>query len=374
MSAPRIAIAAPRQDAWSETFIAAHMQRLRGVERILVDGELPNRVVNGPLLLHRHGPGRIMDHVLAMAMGTDTQGLLRGRIARLLRKERIDVLLAEYGTCAAALAGPCHKAGVALVAHFHGVDAHKASTIEAAGGYRDLFARAAALVVVSRAMEAQLIALGAPKDKVIYNCYGIDATRFVAGDPEQAPPHFIAVGRFVDKKAPHLTMGAFKRVLAVVPDARLTMAGQGPLWESCVQRVKAEGLGEHIDLCGLKGPDEIAGLMRGSRAFVQHSVRALSGDSEGTPLAVLEAMATGLPVVATRHTGIGDVVAHGVNGLLCEEFDVATMAANLIALAKEPARAGEMGRAGRAAVLEKHRVEDSISRLQAVLEKAAGAR
>jgi len=160
-------------------------------------------------------------------------------------------------------------------------------------------------------------------------------------------------------------------LLLNVPDARLTMVGQGPLWESCVQRVRSEGLADRVALPGVKEPAEVAALMRGARAFVQHSVRALSGDSEGTPLAVLEAMASGLPVIATRHTGIGDVVVHEEHGLLCDEFDVAAMAAHMERVARHPDLAGRMGRAGRVHVEKHHRVEDSVARLQAILDRCA---
>ncbi|MBP7408377.1 MAG: glycosyltransferase, partial [Flavobacteriales bacterium] len=367
----RIAIATPSENAYSETFIAAHMQRLRDVELIMVDGSLPNRVVDGPLLLHRSGAGRIMDHAKARLARTTTQGLLRERIQRMLRQRGIQVVLAEYGNTGEAILESCQRAGVPLVVHFHGFDAHRTDQIERMGRYQRIFAHAAALVVVSRAMEAQLLALGAPRDKVIYNCYGIDVQRFAAGNPSQAPPHFVSVGRFVDKKAPHMLLGSFMAMAARVPDARLTMVGDGVLWESCVQRVRAAGLEGRVSLCGVKEQNEIAALMRGARAFVQHSVRALSGDSEGTPLAVLEAMASGLPVIATRHTGIGDVVVHEERGLLCDEFDVAAMAEHMERIAHDPDLAGRMGRAGRIHVEKDHRVEDSVARLQAILDRCA---
>ncbi|HRH39015.1 MAG TPA: hypothetical protein PK760_11745, partial [Flavobacteriales bacterium] len=127
MAAPRILIASPSANAWSETFIAAHMSRLHGVEAIITDGILPSRVFNGPVLLAQEGNARLKDQLMAKLRGTDTQGLLRHRVTHLLRDRRIDVVLAEYGTCAHALIGPCRAAGVPLVAHFHGFDAHKQS-------------------------------------------------------------------------------------------------------------------------------------------------------------------------------------------------------------------------------------------------------
>lgn len=370
--AQRIAIASPSENAWSETFIAAHIDRLAGVELVLSGGELPTRVVNGPALRSYGGFSFIKDHVLARLLRTDLHGLVKRRLSKELREARIDVVLAEYGTTAHAMIEPCKRAGLPLVAHFHGFDAHKESAATATGNYAELFQYAAALIVVSRAMEQRLLDLGAPREKLLYSCYGIDVDRFALGDPAAAPPHFVAVGRFVDKKAPHLTLSAFELLLQRVPESRLTFAGQGPLWESCQQRVRSGPLAGKVDLCGVRKPEEVSALLRGARGFVQHSVRALSGDMEGTPLAVLEAMATGVPVIATRHAGIPDVVEHGTHGLLCDEFDVEGMAANMERVALDAALAGELGRQGRISAERLHRVEDHIARLQAVLAKAAG--
>lgn len=368
---PRICIAAPRMGLWSETFIAAHVQHLRNVSLVLTDGVLPSRVHEGPLLLRRSGPGRLLDHAEARLRRTDIDGLLRARITSVLREHRIQVVLAEYGTCADALAESCAKAGVALVAHFHGFDAHNSSALRDTGRYERLFKSVHALVVVSRGMEQQLLDLGAPRDKVIYSSYGIDVDRFVAGRADLAAPHFLAVGRFVEKKAPHLTLSAFEQALQQVPEVRLTMVGHGPLWESCAQRVRVGPLAGRVHLVGVRDHAEVAALMRTARAFVQHSVEALSGDREGTPLAVLEAMASALPVIATRHAGINDVVAHEQHGLLCDEFDTNTMADHIVRLAKDPELAARLGAAGRAQAESSFRLPDSIARLQVIVNAAA---
>jgi glycosyltransferase involved in cell wall biosynthesis len=272
----------------------------------------------------------------------------------------------------AEVLGACEATGIPLVVHFHGFDAHRTDYIERYGRYRELFRYAKALVVVSRAMEAQLLALGAPRAKVIYNCYGIDVERFVPGDAATAPPHFTAVGRFADKKAPHLTLQAFRKVLDLRPEAKLTMVGQGRLWEECNRLVQESGMQHAVDLCGVKRPEEIVALLHGSRAFVQHSVVTTTNDHEGTPLAVLEAMATAVPVVATRHAGIADVVEHGERGLLCAEHDVDAMARHMVRLIDDPAEAQRMGRAGRAYVEVFHRVEVQVAALQRILQHAAG--
>jgi len=324
-----------------------------------------------PLLLPATAKARLRSYWERNILGLDQPTQRSRRTVEVLRERKVQVLLAEYGNMAATLVDVCKEAEVPLVAHFHGYDAHIHKVVEESQGYRSLFAFASALVVVSRSMEQRLLDLGAPREKVIYNCYGIDVERFTAGAPTEAPPHFLAIGRFVDKKAPALTLFAFRAVVDQRPEARLTMVGHGPLWEACRQLVVALRLETHVDLCGVQSQERVAELLRSSRAFVQHSVVTQDGDSEGTPLAVLEAMASGIPVVGTRHAGIGDVVKHGERGLLCDELDVDAMAANMLRLVDDPDLSGTMGRAGRAYVEQHHRIEDRIASLQEILDRVA---
>ena len=123
-----------------------------------------------------------------------------------------------------------------------------------------------------------------------------------------------------------------------------------------------------MELLGRCPHSEVGALMQQARAFVQHSVRALSGDSEGTPVAVIEAGASGLPVVATRHAGIPDVIIEGETGFLVDEGDVAGMAAYMIQLARGPALAAGMGQAGRKRIEEHFSMEKSIGNLWKIIE------
>lgn len=367
----RIAIATPNREAYSETFIAAHIKRLEDVVLTLTDGALPCSLGDGtPILLGTPGY-RWRNRWESWALRLDVKERVRRRITMLLRQHRVDVVLAEYGHTGEELLASCRQAHVPLVVHFHGYDAHTDRMLLKHGNYARIFGGAAALVVVSRSMEAQLLKLGAPREKVIYNCYGVDVESFANAAPAHSAPQFLAVGRFVEKKAPLLTLLAFREVVQQRSDARLIMAGSGHQWEAAAQVVRGLGLTGLVDLCGVKEPAEVAALMQQSRAFVQHSVVSMSGDCEGTPLAVLEAMASGIPVVATRHAGIADVVAHGERGLLCDEFDVHAMAANMLRLASDPALAGRMGAAARAYMLAHHRVQDSVRALQGVLSAIA---
>ncbi|MBK7247037.1 MAG: glycosyltransferase [Flavobacteriales bacterium] len=196
----RIAIATPSRDTWSETFIAAHLERLKEVVLVLSDGSLPYTANGAPMLTPRSLSGRLVNVFEQRVRKKSNAILLRERITKELRHHRTDVLLAEYGPTAEELIKSARAAGVPLVAHFHGYDAHKKAPLERYGNYKRLFYAAAAIVVVSRAMEQQMLALGAPRERLHYIVYGTDTERFTSGDPAANLPHFVAVGRFTDKK------------------------------------------------------------------------------------------------------------------------------------------------------------------------------
>jgi len=237
-----------------------------------------------------------------------------------------------------------------------------------------MFEIASAIVAVSRDMEQQLIALGAPQDKVHYCPCGVDVELFDGADPATSKPTFVATGRFVDKKAPYLTLLAFRTVVSRIPEARLVFFGDGPLLDTCRQLAKTLGLSGHIEFRGPRPNGEVAETLRSSRAFVQHSIRPMDGDSEGTPVAILEAGAAGLPVVATRHAGIKDVVIERETGFLVDEGDIGTMADHMIQLAQSPSFAGTMGQQARKHIAGNFSLEKGIGRLWTVLENAIASR
>jgi glycosyltransferase involved in cell wall biosynthesis len=263
--------------------------------------------------------------------------------------------------------------GVPLIVHFHGYDASNHEVIERhREGYERLFQKATAHIVVSRAMERALVAMGAPPNRVRYNPCGVDPELFREGNPAEAPPTFLAVGRLVEKKAPHLLILAFAEVHRRAPAARLRIVGGGPLSGVCWDLVAGLGLRDAVDFLGPQPHNVVREEMGRSRAFVQHSVVAESGDSEGTPVAVMEAGAAALPVVSTRHAGIPDVVQEGTTGLLVDERDVAGMAEAMLQLAHDPARAQAMGRAARLRVREHFSMDRSIKTLWTIVQEASG--
>ena len=128
------------------------------------------------------------------------------------------------------------------------------------------------------------------------------------------------------RKHPILRSWRLPKRIADHPDARLRMVGNGPLLSPCQDLAEALGLQHAITFLGEQPHEVIQAEMRNARCFVQHSIMAQDGNSEGLPNVILEAGASGLPVVSTRHAGIVDAVIEGETGLLVDEKDIAGMA------------------------------------------------
>jgi glycosyltransferase involved in cell wall biosynthesis len=370
-----VCVISPNASAYSETFIRAHIEGLAATVRVLHGGWFPTQTEDGsPLLSGRIG-SRAVRACARRLLRRPPEYFSARALARFLASSGVEVVLAEYGPTGVAVRDACARADIPLVVHFHGFDAYHQPTLQTHGSaYARMFEDAAAVVAVSRDMERALLALGARRERLFYNPYGVDTTLFASGEPAAAPPAFVAVGRFVEKKAPQLVVLAFAEVWRACPEARLLMVGDGPLLGATQQLARALDLGNAVEFLGPRAHADVATIMRRARAFVQHSVVATDGDSEGTPVAVLEAGAAGVPVVATRHGGIPDAVVSGETGLLVDEGDVRAMARCMLQLAKDPQLAGRLGDAARVRICAEFSVEKAMNGLLRILEDARGLR
>jgi colanic acid/amylovoran biosynthesis glycosyltransferase len=373
-----VCIIQPRIGELTETFIEAHFRRTsHRVLRLECDPYPTHTATGRPLAhlghtsVHRLPLGLIgfermrADRVLARRL---PKWYRERALVRYLRRRHIDVVLAEYGPTGVAIRPACNAAEIPLVVHFHGYDAYKTAVLASLHNeYQALFRDAAAIVTVSRDMQSHLIELGAPFEKVLFNPYGIDVNLFNVARPKLNPPDFLAVGRFVEKKSPQRTIRAFSSVAQLHPEARLTMVGDGPLLDESMELVKQLDASRRVRFLGPRSHADVARLMQKARCFVTPA----SGDKEGTPLAVLEAMASGLAVISTRHGGITDVVAEGETGILVDEGDVVTMAQSMSRLIEDPNLAARFGAAGRDFILREHTIEERMKRLDSILEDAA---
>ena len=360
----RLCILKPNRNVYSETFIARQITLLKPV-KVLHEGWYPT-VEDGISFLPF--PFR---HLFF-------RGLFRNLLPRLYHRyytrklsnyfiqNRIDAVVANYGPMGVTVADACAAARIPLIVHFHGFDAyHRATVRKYREGYRRLFDQAAALIAVSGDMTSALLNLGADEKKIWFNPYAVDAALFGPTDPAAAGPVFLFAGRFTPKKAPSLLIRSFAKVLEEVPEARLVMMGDGGLLPTARSLAAELNIADRVEFTGAKTHGEVAEAMAHARAFVQHSLTAEDGDKEGTPNTVLEASCRALPVVSTAHAGIREAVIHGKTGYLVEEGDWQQMAEYMIALARDPRLAQQLGAAGRHHVTEHY----STARQQKTFEQ-----
>lgn len=370
----RICIVHPNQGPECETFIQSHIMGLNGVAAVLYGGHMPLFNQSGDQL-HPGLPQNASQLFSpdGVAEGDD-QIQATGNIAEFLKVENVEVVLAEYGPTGVAMLEACALSGVPLVTHFHGFDATlKPVLAKYEKGYERLFREAETIVAVSEVMKHDLLQLGAQRDRLVVNPYGVDSSLFRSACPEEAKAHFVAVGRFVEKKSPLTVVRVFARVAEEVPGASLEMIGDGSLRAECIDLAKQLGVDDRVKFSGVRSHAEVAESMRRARCFVQHSVTPASGDKEGTPNSVLEAAASGLPVVSTRHAGITEAVVHGETGLLCEERDEESMFRNMMTMATDPVLAGRYGRAGREHVRANYDYRGRLCRLYEIVRSASGS-
>lgn len=196
---------------------------------------------------------------------------------------------------------------------------------------------------------------------VVRNC--VDTERFRPADREPAgPPRVVSVARLVHEKAPLVLMEAFALARRDVPEARLTLVGEGPLLPQVQERMAQLGIIGAVEI--IPGCGEVRPHLARAAVFVLASRR------EGSPNAVLEAMASGLPVVAARTGGIPELVEHGVTGLLVEPDAPADFAQALARLLADPALCARMGAAGRQRAVERHSPQAMVRATEHVLLEA----
>jgi colanic acid/amylovoran biosynthesis glycosyltransferase len=363
---PRIAIISPNKDGLSESFIRAHIENLGFEKFIFYGGFIPtqfrdNRIYNPSLLKLALSKLKFVNMCFDFEMKA---------VIKLLKKLKIDLVFTEYGQTGAEMMKICQQLNIPLIVHFHGYDAYRRDVLEQYHNkYRGMFKYASRIIAVSHDMEKQLQKLGSPKNKILYNPCGPNDS-FYKIMPDFHSDQLLSVGRFVNKKAPFLTILAFKKALESCPNLKLMMVGDGYLLDICKTMSKALNLETSLTFAGAIKHDQIYDFFAKSFCFIQHSVLTSENDSEGTPVGILEASAAGLPVISTRHAGIPDIVIHEKTGLLVEELDIVAMAASIIHLAKSRNQAQQMGSNGRTLISTQFSLKKHISNLNQVILEA----
>ena len=361
-----VAMISPNENAASETFIRAQRDLLRANVKFYYNGTLPT-VFNGKKLLNHP-----LFAAWSLARNKSIKFLRETALTSSFKNQKIEICFAHFGPVAVEMLPICKKLKIPLIAHFHGFDISDENTLRNyIERYRQMFEYASYIIAVSKVMQQKIIDIGNESNtiskKVIYNpCAPNDA--FFDIIPNYSQKLFAGAGRFVDKKAPYAVILAFRKVLEKHPDAKLVLLGTGFLYDVCKELVDYFGLQNSIRLPGVFTPADFKSLLENALCFVQHSLTASSGDMEGTPVAILEASAAGLPVVSTFHAGIPDVIIDGKTGLLVLERDIDGMAQKMLFILDNQEKAKEMGIAGKKNIRENFSMSKHISKLNELVD------
>ena len=359
-------------------FIRAHVEHLQG-EKVCVDHWYPDYRHQGRTIRYFHSmhPARakarkLLPQFLYQRVVTRnelSESAVHDALAGFFRDLDVDVILAEFGTTGADVWKHARDLDIPLIVHFHGHDAHRSSTVDPyREKYREMFKYAFRIVSVSNYMTKALIELGADPSRIVTNPYG-PRPAFFDSRPDYSRT-VLCLGRFTDIKANHLTLMAFREALKRVPDAHLMMVGDGELLETCRSLAEVWGISKSVTFAGAIPHSDVQRLFSNACCFAQHSVVPSYGDAEGTPVAILEAGAAGLPVVSTRHAGIADAVVHGETGFLVEERDVEGMGEYLSTLLGDQSLAESMGAKAREHIRLNYNIDRHISCLQELVDAA----
>ena len=390
MTSPGLAVCTPFVGLASETFVERHLTGLApGHTLTVVSGmRMPSPAVwepPGPVLRLEGAPplaparrqlGRVTAKLRGRPSGqwrwrpspTDLE-----RLAAALDAAGVEVVLTEFLDVWLPLLPWLRARGHRVFAHAHGYDI---SVRLREPWWREryrAYEHVDGIVTVSELSRQRLIALGLDGERIRVVPCGVDVPAEPRLRPEGDTVEVLAVGRMVPKKHPLATIEAFRRAASGDPRLRLTMVGDGPLLEEARAAVVGADLDDRVRLLGARSHDEVLQRLAGADVFAQHSVvDPHTGDEEGLPVAVLEAMAAALPVVSTRHAGIPEAVEEGTTGLLVQEGDVHGMASALAALAGDASRRRAYGLAGHRRAAERFSWAGERRALRALLGLDAG--
>jgi glycosyltransferase involved in cell wall biosynthesis len=264
----------------------------------------------------------------------------RARLLKGCRRRGVDLVHAHFGPDGLDALDLSRGLGVPLVVTFWGYDATMTDeALLAHGGLlesfvhrrAELFEESSMILAVSQFIADELRRQGAPESKLRVHHVGVPREELAPRAPGE--PVVLFVGRQVEKKGLGDLVEAMAEVRSHVAGARLVVAGDGPLQERNEARVRELGL--DVDFVGWMTPPQVVELLKGVRVLCVPSRRASNGDAEGLPTVIPEALALGLPVVGTRHSGIPEALDGDLGGLLADEGDVAGIAGQLTAVLED---------------------------------------
>lgn len=304
-------------------------------------------------------------------------------IIKLARRIRPTLIHAHFGFDGVEAWPVAQVLGVPLVVTLHGSDITTAMDWFADGragrrwqSYPARLARLAQqkrvhFVAVSENIRQAALAAGLPAAKISVRYIGVDTKRFApSGLPVgKRAPVILFLGRLVEKKGASYLLDAFEIVRRLIPEAELIIAGDGPEISGLAARAMTIG---GVRLTGAFNAEQARGWLATARVLCAPSVTAQSGDAEGLQIVILEAQASGVPVVTSARGGATEGIINGETGFAFAERDIEAMAAHLHCLLSDDAMAQAFSSAATRFMEQKFEIGRCTAALETLYDKAAG--
>jgi colanic acid/amylovoran biosynthesis glycosyltransferase len=297
-------------------------------------------------------------------------------IARVLNETKAQLFHIYFGHIAVLLRPLIRQLQKPSLVSFHGadvlVDMQKPAYRRATEEMLSLVRR---VLVRSDSLRRAVIDLGCAPEKIEIQRAGIPLADFPFRErplPDNGQWRLLQAGRLIEKKGWKTTLRAFARFRKEFAGARLTIAGEGPQLEELQSLARELQIDGAVDFVGFVSQEELRTLFYSSHIFLHPSETGRDGNQEGVPNSMLEAMAAGLPVFATRHGGIPEAVENNLSGILVNERDHRALADALIDCAKDPARLAAMGCAASESVVKNFNQTEQARLLEEIYLREIG--
>ena len=297
-----------------------------------------------------------------------------GVLARLLERRHADLMHVYFGHTGVHLLPFIQRWPRPVVVSFHGMDIQtRAHDANYESRLRELLQAATLVLARSDSLLARLSELGCPESKLRMNRTGIPLDQFPYAAreiPRDGAWHFVQACRLIEKKGIDDALHALAKFTAKFPNAHFTIAGDGPLRGELEKLTHELGLHDKVTFAGFLKGTELRDLYHRAHIFIHPSRMTADHNQEGVPNSMLEAMATGLPVIATLHGGIPEAVRYDVSGILVAERDRAALFDAMIKLTTGSCVWQDMSEAASAEVREKFESTAQIAKLEVVYDEA----
>lgn len=258
-----------------------------------------------------------------------------------------------------------------IVTTFHGYDLSMFILNNDKTVYKDLFHKGDLFLPISNYWKKRLIKLNCDKNKILVHHMGISLDKFKYSErkiPADKAVKILTIGRLTEKKGHKYVLKAISKIVHKHKNIIYLIAGDGTLRDELKSLVTKLRINNNVQFLGNVDDDTLLKLYQESHIFILPSVTAHSGDKEGIPVVLMEAQATGLPVISTLHSGIPEVVHEDKSGFLVPERDVNALAEKIESLIEHPEVWSKMGKYGRKFVEENYDIKILNQRLVKIYE------